>query len=111
MGKMAVMNRSDLIIAISRRFPQLSPEDAEVATKTILEAIAESICRGSRIEIRGFGSFDLRHLAPRTGRNPRTGDTVEIPATAIPRFKVAKELNLRINRHGHNPILVERESA
>jgi integration host factor subunit beta len=50
-------------------------------------------------------------LAPRTGRNPRTGDTVEIPATAIPRFKVAKELNLRINRHGHNPILVGRESA
>jgi integration host factor subunit beta len=111
MGKIAVMNRSDLIIAISRSYPQLSPEDAAVATKTILDAMTESLCRGSRIEIRGFGSLSLHHLPPRIGRNPSTGDRVEIPATAIPRFKVTKELNLRINRHGHNPILVERESA
>jgi integration host factor subunit beta len=95
---MAFMTRAELINAISHRFPQLSREDAAVATKTILDAIADTLCDDSRVEIRGFGSFNLNRLPPRIGRNPSTGDKVEISATAVPRFKVAKELSSRVNR-------------
>ena len=92
------MTRSDLIIAISRKFPQLSIEDTETAARTIIDAMTRSLCRGSRIEIRGFGSFEVYYRPPRTGRNPRTGDKVEVPEKCAPHFKVAKDLKLRVSQ-------------
>jgi integration host factor subunit beta len=92
------MTRSELIIAISSKFPQLCIEEAEMAARTILDAMAQALCRGSRIEIRGFGSFDVYHRPPRAGRNPSTGDKVEIPAKYAPHFKVGKDLKLRVGR-------------
>jgi integration host factor subunit beta len=110
-GRMLCMTRSDLIIAISRKFPQLSIEDAEAATSTILDAMTRSLCRGSRIEIRGFGSFAVYHRPPRTGRNPSTGDKVEIPAKYAPHFKVGKDLKLRVGRQMARATPDERKAA
>src|ERR1017187_8083719 len=86
------MTRSELIIAISNKFPQLGPDDAELAVTTILDAMTQSLCCGSRIEIRGFGSFSVIYRPARTGRNPIDGCNVQVPGKYVPRFKVGKEL-------------------
>ena len=67
------MTRSDLISRLAERYPQLLAKDTELAVKVILEAMSETLARGGRIEIRGFGSFALNYRPPRTGRNPKTG--------------------------------------
>jgi integration host factor subunit beta len=67
--------------------------------------------RGSRIEIRGFGSFSLNHCAPRIGRNPKTGDRVDIPAKDVPRFKPGKELVMRVDRQWIPSAPEERKAA
>lgn len=90
------MNRSDLIAALAARFPQLVAKDAEVGVKEILDAMAVTLARGDRIEIRGFGSFALNHRPPRTGRNPKTGEKVYVPATVVPHFKSGKDLRERV---------------
>ena len=97
-GKMSDMTRSGLISAIASKFPQLSWEDVEAAAMTILDAMSQSLCRGSRIEIRGFGSFYLTYRPPRAGRNPNTGEKVDVPAKCVPHFKVGKELKDRVSR-------------
>ncbi len=86
------MNRSDLVQLLSARFSQLTQGDAETAVSTILEAMNSAMVRGHRIEIRGFGSFSVIHRAPRMGRNPRSGASVEIPAVRVPHFKPGKAL-------------------
>ena len=73
------MTRSDLVEQLAERFGQLTQRDADSAVKTILEAMGDSLVRGHRIEIRGFGSFSVTHRPPRMGRNPRTGEAMEIP--------------------------------
>ena len=75
----------------------LSSQDVELAVKAILEQMAESLSRGDRIEIRGFGSFSLHHRAARQGRNPKTGTAVQIAESYVPHFKAGKELRDRIN--------------
>ena len=105
------MTRSELFIAVSRKFPQLSSGDVDAAAITILDAMIQALCRGSRIEIRGFGSFYVHHRPPRTGRNPSTGDKVEIPAKYTPHFKVGKELKLRVDRQLARATLDERKAA
>ena len=90
------MTRSELILLLSNRFQQLSPKDAELAVKEILDAISESLIQGRRIEIRGFGSFSLNYRPPRTGRNPKTGEKVNVPAKYVPHFKAGKELRERV---------------
>jgi integration host factor subunit beta len=97
------MNRSDLITAMSRRFPQLSSEDVDVAARAIVEAISRSMCQGTRVEIRGFGSFYLNHRSHRTGRNPRTGEPVNVPEKRVPHFKGGKDLTLRVNKQPGQP--------
>jgi len=94
---MVNITRSKLIGAIAHRFPQLDGEDVELAARILLQAMSESLRDGSRIEIRGFGSFKLKSQARRTGRNPRTGVKVDIPAKNVPHFKAFKELALRVN--------------
>jgi len=91
------MTRSDLISRLAERYPQLLAKDTELAVKVILEAMAETLARGGRIEIRGFGSFALNYRPPRTGRNPKTGEKVQVPAKYVPHFKAGKELRERVD--------------
>ena len=95
------MTRSELIILVADRLPYLTHKDAEIIVDTIFDSMIESLAQGERIEIRGFGSFAVKHRDPREGRNPRTGETVHIPAKRLPHFKIGKELYERINPTVH----------
>ena len=90
------MTRSDLIDRIANRFPQLQLKDAELGVRVILDALSNALSKGNRIEIRGFGSFALNYRPPRTGRNPKTGSKVSVPAKYVPHFKAGKELRERV---------------
>jgi integration host factor subunit beta len=91
------MTKSELISRLADRYPQLVTKDAEIAVKTILEAMANSLSKGERIEIRGFGSFSLNYRPPRIGRNPKTGGKVHVPEKYVPHFKAGKELRERVD--------------
>ena len=91
------MTRSDLIASLASRFPHLVAKDAEISVKEILDAISLSLTKGDRVEIRGFGSFDLNYRPPRTGRNPKTGEKVQVAAKRVPHFKAGKEMRERID--------------
>jgi integration host factor subunit beta len=86
------MTRSDLVEELAARFAALTHRDAESAVKAILDAMGDAMVRGHRIEIRGFGSFTVTRRPPRLGRNPRTGESVEIPEKRVPHFKPGKAL-------------------
>ncbi|MEI7785356.1 MAG: integration host factor subunit beta [Betaproteobacteria bacterium] len=86
------MTRSDLVEELANRFAQLTHRDAEAAVKAILDAIGQAMVRGHRIEIRGFGSFNINRRPPRMGRNPRSGESVAIPEKRVPHFKPGKAL-------------------
>lgn len=90
------MTRSDFFAALASRFPHLVTKDAEISVKVILDAISQSLANGDRVEIRGFGSFDLNYRPPRTGRNPKSGEKVDVPAKYVPHFKAGKELRERV---------------
>jgi len=92
------MTRSDLVEELAARFGQLTHRDAEHAVKTILDAMSDTLARGHRIEIRGFGSFSISHRAPRMGRNPRNGESVAIPEKRVPHFKPGKALREAVDR-------------
>ena len=91
------MTKSELIEILSARHSQLAPKDAELAVKMVLDAMGKSLSEGQRIEIRGFGSFGLNYRPPRTGRNPKSGDKVQVPAKYVPHFKAGKELRERVD--------------
>ncbi|GAB3379766.1 integration host factor subunit beta [Spongiibacter taiwanensis] len=92
------MTKSELIELIAERQPQLSHKDIELAVKTIIEHMSQVLATGDRIEIRGFGSFSLHYREPRQGRNPKTGETVQLPGKFVPHFKPGKELRERVNQ-------------
>lgn len=91
------MTKSELIAKLAARFPQLVAKDAELAVKMILDAMGKSLAQGQRIEIRGFGSFGLNYRPSRIGRNPKSGDRVQVPAKHVPHFKAGKELRDRVD--------------
>ncbi len=91
------MTKSELIEHLIDRHPELSVKDVELAVKTMLDHMTESLSDGDRIEIRGFGSFSLHYRAPRMGRNPKTGDSVPLSAKYVPHFKPGKELREQVN--------------
>ncbi|MEI8706600.1 MULTISPECIES: integration host factor subunit beta [Pseudoalteromonas] len=91
------MTKSELIETLAEQHAQVPVKDVENAVKEILEQMAGSLSTSDRIEIRGFGSFSLHFRAPRTGRNPKTGDTVELDGKHVPHFKPGKELRDRVN--------------
>jgi integration host factor subunit beta len=91
------MTKSELIGRLAERYPQLVAKDAEFAVRTILDAMASTLADGHRIEIRGFGSFALSHRPPRVGRNPKSGERVEVPEKRVPHFKPGKELRERVD--------------
>ncbi|MBH0056721.1 integration host factor subunit beta [Pseudoalteromonas sp. SWXJZ94C] len=91
------MTKSELIETLAEQHSHVPVKDVEDAVKEILEQMAGSLSTSDRIEIRGFGSFSLHFRAPRTGRNPKTGDTVELDGKHVPHFKPGKELRDRVN--------------
>lgn len=91
------MTKSELIERIAQRQSQLSAKDVELAVKSMVEQMAQSLATGDRIEIRGFGSFSLHYRAPRLGRNPKTGEAVGLSGKYVPHFKPGKELRERVN--------------
>jgi integration host factor subunit beta len=91
------MTKSELIEQLAEDHAHVPVRDVENAVKEILEQMAGSLSSSDRIEIRGFGSFSLHFRSPRTGRNPKTGDTVELDGKFVPHFKPGKELRDRVN--------------
>ncbi|WP_277815344.1 integration host factor subunit beta [Chloracidobacterium thermophilum] len=91
------MTKADLVEVVARA-ADLTKKDAEVVVEEVFAAIIESLNRGEKIELRGFGSFRIRQRNSRRGRNPKTGDAVDIPAKAVPYFKPGKELRELINQ-------------
>jgi integration host factor subunit beta len=91
------MTKSELIERIAGRQLQLSAKDVELAVKAIIEQMSQTLASGNRIEIRGFGSFSLHYREPRLGRNPKTGETVELAGKYVPHFKPGKEMRDRVN--------------
>lgn len=95
------LNKSDLITRIAERpLNTAEPIDAELveeSVKVMLDQMIASLASGKRIEIRGFGSFALHHREPRVGRNPKTGDSVDVAAKSVPHFKPGKALRDEVN--------------
>lgn len=91
------MTKSELISKLAARYPQLLAKDTELAVKMILDAMANSLSRGERIEIRGFGSFDLNYRPARVGRNPKSGEKVHVPEKYVPHFKAGKKMRERVD--------------
>ena len=91
------MTKSELIEVIAREQSHLAYRDVELAVKCMIEQMSQALASGERIEIRGFGSFSLHFRPPRVGRNPKTGDSVELTGKYVPHFKPGKELRERVN--------------
>ena len=91
------INKKDLIELISKDQDQLPQRDIDLAIKTIIKSMLESLASGKRIEIRGFGSFALRYRKSRIGRNPKSGESVEIAERYVPHFKPGKKLKQIVN--------------
>ena len=91
------MIKSELIQKIANANPHLFHRDIEKIVNVLFEEIVSAMARGDRVELRGFGAFTVKHRAPRTGRNPRTGTTVSVGEKFVPFFKTGKELRERLN--------------
>jgi integration host factor subunit beta len=89
--------KSELVHMLNEKFPDLQQEDVESALNCILGQLTDALVNGKRIEIRGFGSFELRHRPPRIGRNPKTGEPLKLAAKVNTHFKPGKELKARVN--------------
>jgi integration host factor subunit beta len=96
------MIKSELVRALNEKLPELQLGDVDLAVNCLLNHMADALVQGERIEIRGFGSFDLHHRPPRIGRNPKTGETVNLPAKVAVHFKPGKDMRDRVNA-AHNP--------
>ena len=94
---MEKMTKSKLINILAAKFSQLVHKDAELSVKAILDVMSDSLKDNKRIEIRGFGSFSLNYRPPRIGRNPKTGEQVNVPEKKVPHFKAGKELRARVD--------------
>ena len=97
------MTKSELIERIALRQAQLSTKDVELAVKCVIDQMVSGLAAGKRIEIRGFGSFSLHYRAARIGRNPKTGEQVQLAGKHVPHFKPGKDLRERVNANRHLP--------
>jgi len=91
------MTKSELIAQLAAKQPQLDYRDVELAVKELIDQLSTALSAGQRIEVRGFGSFSLHYRPPRVGRNPKTGDSVQVPDKHVPHFKPGKELRERVD--------------
>ena len=94
----ATVTKSDLIERLAAEQLHLAPRDVEFSVNTILDHMGQSLANGDRIEIRGFGSIGLRYRGPRSGRNPKSGERVNVPGKYVPHFKPGRLLRERVNR-------------
>ena len=97
------MTKSELMLRLAelvaaQKGTQLVAKDVEHSVKVLVDTMTRSLAKGQRIEIRGFGSFDLNHRPARVGRNPKTGDKAEVPEKYVPHFKPGKELRERVDQ-------------
>lgn len=98
------MTKSELMARLAEVFieknsgTQLQTKDIEYSVKVLVDTMTRALAKGQRIEIRGFGSFDLNERPPRIGRNPKTGASVQVPAKHVPHFKPGKELRERVDQ-------------
>ncbi len=90
------MNKTELVAAMAEK-AQLSKKDAEAALKAFTDVVAEELQKGEKIQLVGFGTFEVSERAARTGRNPQTGEDMTIPASKAPKFKAGKALKDSIN--------------
>lgn len=86
------MTKAELIDKIAEQKPGLTRKQVEVVVNTVLDSIKDALARDDKVEIRGFGSFRIRHRRAKEGRNPKTGDTVSVPPKRVPFFKAGKEM-------------------
>ena len=91
------MIRSQLLLALGKEWPGLRSEDIERVVDTFFDEIGRRLAEGGRVELRGFGAFSTREREARKGRNPRTGDTVDVPDKRVPYFKPGKDMRQRLN--------------
>ena len=91
------MTKSELIQRLAENNPHLYPRDVEIIVTAIFDEIASALSRGDRVELRGFGAFSVKRRDARVGRNPRTGDSVNVSEKHIPFFKTGKQLRDRLN--------------
>ena len=91
------MIRSELVQKLCRDFPDLNQREVESIVSAIFESITDQLAHGGRVELRGFGAFSTRKRDARVGRNPRTGEAVEVDAKRVPYFKPGKEMRERLN--------------
>lgn len=91
------MTKSELIESLAKKKSYLALKDVELAVKCVIEKMNQALSSGERIEIRGFGSFSLHKRPPRTGRNPKTGESVNLAEKHVPHFKPGKELRDRVD--------------
>mgnify|MGYP003437890900 FL=1 len=93
------MIRSELVQRLSAENPELRPTEIEAVVDTLFETIIAQLAKGGRVELRGFGAFSTREREARSGRNPRTGDSVSVAAKKVPYFKAGKEMREQLNAH------------
>ncbi|MBL4614324.1 MAG: integration host factor subunit beta [Magnetovibrio sp.] len=91
------MTKSELIQRLAEANPHLYLRDVERIVTTIFDEITDALAQGDRVELRGFGAFSVKERGSRTGRNPRTGEAVDVPAKYIPYFKTGKQLREKLN--------------
>lgn len=89
------MNKTELIAEVARKC-SLSKKDAEKAVSATFDTISETLSNGEKVQLVGFGGFETKHREARTGRNPKTKEVVEIPATTVPVFKAGKQLKDKV---------------
>jgi integration host factor subunit beta len=99
------MTKSELIDRLAWRFRQLVTKDAEIAVKTIHDAMSTALRARKRIEIRGFGSFQANYRPPRVSRNPKSGEIVQVPEKYVTHFRAGKELRERVGKTGPVPAM------
>ncbi|KPL69165.1 integration host factor subunit beta [Erythrobacter sp. SG61-1L] len=92
------MIRSELLQALAKDNPELRADEIEQVVDIFFDEIAQRLAEGGRVELRGFGAFSTRQREARTGRNPRSGDSVSVPAKRVPYFKPGKEIRERLNK-------------
>ena len=91
------MVKSEFVRALNEKLPGSQLDNVELAVNCLLKHMADALVQGERIEIRGFGGFDLRHRPPRIARNPKTGEAITLPTKVVLHFKPGKDLKDRVN--------------
>lgn len=92
-----IVNKSELVTSISEK-SKLTKKDAEIVLKAFIDSVEEALENGEKVQLVGFGTFETRERAARTGRNPRTKEEIEIPASVVPVFKAGKEFKEKVNK-------------